>query len=88
MNIKVIEDTKEKLTIEFEDETETITNVLATQVWQEGGEAAALREHPFIEKPRLIVMGSGAKKLLEKASTALQEQCEEFKEEFGRALEK
>jgi DNA-directed RNA polymerase subunit L len=88
MNIKVIEDTKEKLIVEFEDETETITNVLATQIWKEGGEAAAVREHPFIEKPRLVVMGSNARKVLDKAATALQEECEEFKTEFERALEK
>ena len=88
MNIKVLEDSKEKLLIEFEDETETITNILATQVWKEGGEAAAVREHPFIENPKLVVMGSNSKKLLEKASVALQEQCDEFKEEFKRAIEK
>ena len=88
MNVKVIEDTKEKLILEFEDETETVTNILATQVWKEGGEAAAIREHPFIEKPRLTVMGSSAKRMLGKASTAIQEQCDEFKEEFERALKK
>jgi len=88
MNIKVLEDKKEKLLLEFEDETETITNLLATQVWKEGGEAAAIREHPFIEKPRLIVMGKNPKRALKKASVALEEQCDEFKEEFRRALEK
>ena len=88
MNIKVLEDSKEKLFIEFEDETETITNLLATQVWKEDGEAAAVREHPFIENPKIVVMGSNSKKLLGKASTAIEEQCEEFKEEFKRALDK
>ncbi len=88
MNIKVLEDEKERLLLEFEDETETITNLLATQVWKEGGEAAAIREHPFIENPKLIVMGKNPKRFLEKASIALEEQCDEFKEEFRRALEK
>ena len=88
MNIKVLEDEKEKLLLEFEDETETLTQLLATQVWKESGEAAAVREHPFIEKPKLIVMGKNSKRILEKASTALEEQCDEFKEEFRRALEK
>ena len=74
--------------LEFEDETETVTNLLATQVWKEGGEAAAVREHPFIENPKLAVMGDNAKKLLEKASVALDEECDEFKEEFKRALDK
>ena len=88
MNIKVLEDEKEKLLLEFEDETETVTNLLATQVWKSGGEAAAVREHPFIESPKLVVMGKNPKRLLEKASTALEEQCDEFKENFRRALEK
>jgi DNA-directed RNA polymerase subunit L len=88
MNIKVLEDTKEMMKIEFEDETETLTQLLATQVWKEGGEAAAVREHPFTENPKLVIMGSNPSKLLEKASTSLEEQCDEFKEEFKRALEK
>jgi len=88
MNIKVLEDNKEMLKIEFEDETETITHLLATQVWKEGGEAAAVREHPFIENPKIVVMGSNPTKLLDKAATSLEEECDEFKEEFKRALEK
>ena len=74
--------------IEFLDETETLTHLLATQVWKEGGEAAAIKEHPFIENPKIVVMGSNPTKILDKASVALEEQCEEFKEEFKRALEK
>ena len=88
MNIEVLEKDKEKMKIGFKDETETVTQLLATQVWNEGGEAAAVKEHPFIENPKLVVMGKDPTKILEKASTALEEQCEEFKEEFKRALEK
>ena len=88
MNVKVLENEKDLLKLEFDDETETITQLLATQVWNEGGEAAAVREHPFIEKPKLIVKGSKPEKILLKAATALQEQCDEFKEEFKRAVEK
>jgi len=88
MEIKVLEENKEMLKIEFLDETETLPQLLATQVWKENGEAAAIREHPFLENPKIIVMGSNPTKLLDKASTSLEEQCEEFKEEFRRALEK
>jgi len=88
MNIKVLEDKKEIMKIEFQDETETLTNLLATQVWKEGGEAAAIREHPFIENPKIVVMGSNPTKVLDKAATSLEEECNEFKEEFKRALEK
>jgi DNA-directed RNA polymerase subunit L len=33
-------------------------------------------------------MGSNPTKLLDKAATSLEEECDEFKEEFRRALEK
>jgi len=88
MNVKVLKSKKEELKLEFEDETETLTQLLATQVWKEGGEAAAVREHPFIEKPNLVVRGKNPERVLKKASTALEEQCNEFEEEFRRALEK
>jgi len=88
MNIKIVEDNKEMMKIEFKDETETLTQLLATQVWKEGGEAAAIREHPFTENPKVVVMGSNPIKLLDKAATSLEEQCDDFKEEFRRALEK
>lgn len=88
MNIKVLEDKKEMMKIEFEDETETLTQLVATQIWKEGGEAAAIREHPFLESPKIVIMGSNPTKLLDKAATSLEEQCDEFKEEFRRALEK
>jgi len=88
MNIKVLEDSKEKFLLEFEDESETLTQLVATQIWKEGGEAAAIREHPFIENPKIVVMGANPTKLLDKAAASLEEQCDEFKEEFRRALEK
>jgi len=88
MNIKVLEESKEMMKIEFEDETETLTQLVATQIWKESGEAAAIREHPFLESPKIVIMGSNPTKLLDKAATSLEEQCDEFKEEFRRALDK
>lgn len=88
MNIKVLEEGKEMTKIEFEDESETFPQLLATQIWKEGGEASAIREHPFTENPKIVIMGSNPVKLLDKSSTSIEEQCEELKEEFRRALEK
>ena len=88
MTIEVVEERKDLLKLEFRGDTQTLPQVLATQVWQEDGEAAAFQEHPFMESPKLVVRGSNPKKLLEKASEAIEEQCDEFKEEFQRALKK
>lgn len=88
MNVEVLEKDKEKLKLEFRGETQTITQLLATQVWKEGGEASSLQEHPFMEEPKLVVLGTNPEKLLKKASSSIIEQCDEFKEEFQRALKK
>lgn len=88
MNLKVLEDEKEKLKIEVAGETPTITQLISTQIWKEGGEAAAIKEHPFMEEPKILVLGSNPRKILEKALTALEEQCDELKEELQRALKK
>ena len=42
----------------------------------------------IVENPKLVVMGKTPKRVLKKASKALEGQCDEFKEEFRRALEK
>jgi len=88
MNLKILEDEKNKLKIEVAGETPTLTQLIATQVWKEGGEAAAIKEHPFMEEPKIVVLGSNPRKLLEKSIIALEEQCDEVKEQMQRALKK
>ncbi len=88
MKVKIIEKEKEMIKLEFEGETETLTQLLATQVWKEKGEGAAVREHPFLEEPKLIVMGKNPIKILEKAADSLEKECEELKEKFKEALKK
>ena len=53
MNIKVLLDEKEKLSVELGGDTQTVSQVIAKQVWAEGGEAAAVREHPFLLEPKI-----------------------------------
>jgi len=86
--IEVLEDEKNKLKLEFKGESQALTRLLATQAWKDGGEAAAIQEHPFLEDPKLIVLGRSPKRILKKVLKAIEEQCDEFKEEFRRALGK
>lgn len=88
MHLEVVEQEKDMLKIELKGESNTLTQLIATQAWQKGGEAAAVQEHPFMEEPKIVVMGSNPKKILEKSAVAIQDQCDEFKQEFTRALEK
>ena len=45
-----------------------------------------MREHPFLLEPKIIVHGSNPRKLLQKASDAVVEQCDELEKEFKRAM--
>jgi len=86
MKIDVIENTKNKLKVEIQGESTTLTGVIANQVWKEGGEAAAVREHPFLKEPGILVMGSNPKGKLVNAAKKVEKQCEEFKTKFKAAL--
>jgi DNA-directed RNA polymerase subunit L len=86
MQLNVLEQEKNKLKIELRGETATITQLIAKQAWKEGGEAAGIREHPFMEEPKIVVEGSNPKKILADSAKAVDEQCDEFKEELARAL--
>ena len=86
MQVSVVEEGKEKLKIEVKGESATLTQLIAKQAWEEGGEAAAVREHTFMVEPKILVTGTNPRKILEKAATAVQEQCDEFKEEFKKAM--
>lgn len=86
MQVSVVEQEKDKLKVEIKGESATLTQLLARQAWEEGGEAAAIREHPFMIEPKILVKGTNPKKILEKVATAIEEQCDELKEQFRRAL--
>ncbi len=88
MNIEVLEDQKDKLRIELKDEGMTLASLVSKQVWVEGGEAAALKEHPFMAETRILVKGSNPRKLLEKSATAIEEKCDELEAAFKKALQR
>ena len=88
MNLNVLEEDKQKLKLELRGDTGTMTHLLSKIVWEEGGQAAAIREHPFMREPEIVVVGNNPRKLLAKASDNIIAKCDEFKEEFRRALSK
>ena len=86
MKLNIVEEDKEKIKIELKGESETLSHLLAEQAWQEGAEASAVREHPFMVEPKILVKGKNPKKILEKAAGSLETQTDEFREEFKRSL--
>ncbi|MDD5416603.1 MAG: hypothetical protein PHU12_01360 [Candidatus Aenigmarchaeota archaeon] len=88
MHIEVLENTKEKVKIELTGENASLPQAVATAGWSVGGEIAAVQEHPFVEQPKLISLGSNALKNLEKAAEKVVSECEELEAEVKKALKK
>lgn len=84
MILKMIKDEKEFLEIEVAGEGHTLTQLVAKTA--EGGDVAAVLEHPFMAEPKLIVGGTSPKKILEKAAARIEKEAEEFRDEFKKAV--
>ncbi len=82
MKVNVIRKEDELLEIEIPKE-ETLTHLLARFC---EADSAAVREHPFLTEPKLIIYGKNPKKALIKAIDNVLSALEEFKNHFKRAL--
>lgn len=86
MQVSVVEESKEKLKVEVKGESNTLTQLIAAEIWKLEGQSAAFREHFFMSEPKILVEGSNPKKLLEKAAKVVEEETEQMKDELKRAL--
>ncbi len=84
MQLKAVKDEKEFLEIEVVGESHTLTQLVAKSA--EGGDVAAVLEHPFMAEPKLIVSGTNPKKILEKSAARIQKDADEFSEQFKKAV--
>lgn len=84
MQVKAVKEDKEFLEIELAGESHTLTQLVAKTA--EGGDVAAILEHPFMAEPKIIVSGANPKKILEKAATRIEKEAEDFSEQFKKAV--
>ncbi len=86
MELKILQKDKEMAKIEVRGDSQAFTQLVAKTIWQQGNEAAGIKEHPVLEEPKIIVRASNPSKALEKAASKIEEICEDFKKEFKAAL--
>lgn len=92
MDIKVVEDTKNKISVELTSEDHTLANLLRKTLWEDSNiDIAAYRmEHPLTGKPLLFVSTvqgtprDALKKAAEKIEKRGKELAELFKKELGK----
>ena len=90
MELKFIEDKKNRVVVEIKGETHTFLNVLKDELWNDDSvKVSAYRvDHPLIGSPKLIVETSGesAKDALIKAAQRLQKQFDKFGSEVSKVV--
>ncbi len=92
MEIKKLSENARRLVVEFENETVAFVNMIKDKLWEDSSvkEAATIREHPYLSKPKILVETSrgSPQTALEKATEKLMEEAREFKDKFKDALKK
>ncbi len=91
MEIKVVEETKNKLIIELKGETHTFCNALKKELWNDSHVKIAGYNiaHPLVGTPKIIVETDGKetpKKALTEAAKRLGSKAEKFKKEFIKGV--
>ena len=85
MEVKIIEEKKDRIVFEIIGESHTLCNALRKELYNDEHVKVATYaiEHPLIEKPRFILETDGAdpKKTIQNAIKKLQKQLEKIKTE-------
>ena len=86
MEVKFLEDTKEKLKIEIMGEGHTLCNPLVKELWNDKSvEIAGYNiDHSLVSNPILIVQSSNAKSSLKKAIEGLSKKVKQFDDKFKK----
>ncbi len=87
MEIKVIEDKKNKFVFEIDGVGHTFCNILKKELWNDKSVKIATYNimHPLVSKPKMIIETDGSKnprKALDDAVKRLKKTNEKFKKEF------
>lgn len=90
MELKILEEKKNKLVIEVKGETHTFCNAMKKELWNDKHIKAAAYtvSHPFAGVPKLMVETDGSetpKKALLDAAKRIEKEFDSFKSEFSKA---
>ena len=89
MKMKVVENKKDKMTVEVEEVSHTILNVIRENAWKAGAtQASYMIKHPYLSTPKMTISAKNPKKVLTDASQMLIDDSKTFERSFKRALKK
>jgi DNA-directed RNA polymerase subunit L len=84
MEVKILEETEDKVKLEVDDLT--FVNLLNEALWKQKIEWAAwARDHPYLSKPVVSVKAKDPKRALVAAAEEIQSDAEAIKKAFAKA---
>jgi len=91
MEVKKIKDEDGVLMLELNGESKNFANLLREELWNDKNisEVAAIKEHPYMDQPKLFLKMKGKtkpQKSLEDASKRMEVKVKELEKEFSRVL--
>ncbi len=88
MELKILEESKNKLVFELKGEDHTFCNILVKELQKDSSvKAAAYRiDHPLERIPTIIVEGDEPKKSIQKAISSLKKESQDFLNKVGKEL--
>ena len=89
MELKVLENQKDRMKVRVSGETHTLLNLLTEYAWKAGAsQASYVIEHPYLSQPEMNVKSNNPKKTLGDAAQMIIDRSKEFKGAFDRASRK
>ena len=90
MEIKVLEETKERIIVEIKGESHGFVNALKSELNKDKGVKSAGYNinHPLIGIPKIVIQAKGKdpKTLLHDAAKNIKKQADDFSKAFGKAI--
>jgi DNA-directed RNA polymerase subunit L len=82
--VKILKEEGNKMVVELEDIT--LANLLGEYLWSIKGVnfAGMVKEHPYLEKPKVIVSASDPKKALETAAKEIADDADSLKKHLKK----
>lgn len=90
MEIKVLEEKKDKIIFELKGAGHTICNALKSELWNDKHVKTATYavKHPLVNVPKMIVEtdGENPRKVIIDATKRLKKTCEKFESDFSKEI--
>ena len=88
MELNVLKDEKDKLTIQVGNDFATIASAIKNELWNDPKikVATVTKKHPLVSKPEIIIEGTNPRMMLKDAVKRVKKNIDNLKKDFAKEL--